>query len=137
VRPATAAALVLVAAAAALAVLGLADADGGSSAPSSTPDRSSSAPATPARHDGEAVWVAQGCGSCHTLAAAGSTGVVGPDLDQTLRGMPAADIRTSIVDPSAVAAAGYGTGTMPEDYASRMSEAELDRLVAFLRRPER
>jgi hypothetical protein len=23
---------------------------------------------------------------------------------------------------------------MPEDYASRMSEAELDRLVAFLRR---
>lgn len=31
---------------------------------------------------GKAVFVKAGCGSCHTLAAAHSTGTVGPDLDQ-------------------------------------------------------
>src|SRR3954469_6864086 len=30
---------------------------------------------------GKAVWDANGCGSCHTLAAAGASGSVGPDLD--------------------------------------------------------
>jgi mono/diheme cytochrome c family protein len=31
---------------------------------------------------GKAVFVKAGCGSCHTLAAAHSTGTVGPNLDQ-------------------------------------------------------
>ena len=31
--------------------------------------------------DGEAVFAAAGCGGCHTLEAAGSTGNVGPNLD--------------------------------------------------------
>jgi mono/diheme cytochrome c family protein len=30
---------------------------------------------------GKAVFEAQGCGSCHTLAAAGSSGTIGPNLD--------------------------------------------------------
>jgi mono/diheme cytochrome c family protein len=30
---------------------------------------------------GKAVFASAGCGSCHTLAAAGSTGNVGPNLD--------------------------------------------------------
>ena len=30
---------------------------------------------------GEAVFKSAGCGSCHTLSAAGSTGNVGPNLD--------------------------------------------------------
>src|SRR5262249_7154363 len=30
---------------------------------------------------GSGVWLAAGCGSCHTLTAAGSTGTKGPDLD--------------------------------------------------------
>ena len=30
---------------------------------------------------GEAVWAEAGCGSCHTLAAAGASGTVGPNLD--------------------------------------------------------
>jgi len=32
--------------------------------------------------DGEAIFKGAGCGGCHTLAAAGSTGTVGPNLDQ-------------------------------------------------------
>ena len=31
---------------------------------------------------GKAVFAANGCASCHTLAAAGATGNVGPNLDQ-------------------------------------------------------
>jgi mono/diheme cytochrome c family protein len=31
---------------------------------------------------GEAVFASAGCGGCHTLKAAGSTGAVGPNLDQ-------------------------------------------------------
>ena len=78
------------------------------------------------------VWAAQGCGSCHTFAPAGATGTLAPDLRQTLRGAPAAVIRRAIVEPSASASPGYGTGMMPEDYARRMSRRELDRLVAFI-----
>lgn len=31
---------------------------------------------------GEEVWTQAGCGSCHTLSAAGSSGAVGPNLDE-------------------------------------------------------
>ena len=31
---------------------------------------------------GKAVFASAGCGSCHTLAAAHSTGTIGPNLDQ-------------------------------------------------------
>ena len=31
---------------------------------------------------GKAVFASQGCGGCHTLAAAGAAGNVGPNLDQ-------------------------------------------------------
>jgi mono/diheme cytochrome c family protein len=94
--------------------------------------------ATVAKADpGLRVWAAQGCGSCHTFAAAGSSGRFGPDLGQTLRGAPRAIIRRAIVDPGAAATPGYGTGMMPEDYARRMSAADLDRLVAFIDRGAR
>ena len=32
--------------------------------------------------DGEQLFTANGCGACHTLAAAGASGNVGPNLDQ-------------------------------------------------------
>jgi mono/diheme cytochrome c family protein len=31
--------------------------------------------------NGETIYASAGCGSCHTLSAAGSTGTVGPNLD--------------------------------------------------------
>ena len=94
----------------------------------------SAAPATAGQTaGGQAVWLAQGCGSCHTLAAVNAHGDIGPDLAATLKGAPASYVRESIVNPNAHAAAGFSTGAMPEDYASRMTPAELDRLVGFLR----
>ena len=77
--------------------------------------------------------MANGCGSCHTFAPASATGQIGPNLAATLKGMPASYIRESIIAPSKVAAAGYGTGMMPEDYAARIPPAELERLVEFIR----
>ena len=59
------------------------------------------------RVDGAAVFEAQGCGSCHTLAAAGSTGETGPDLDGALADRDPGYIEESIVDPAAVVAEGY------------------------------
>jgi mono/diheme cytochrome c family protein len=82
---------------------------------------------------GLAVWVAQGCGSCHTLAAANAHGRFGPDLGSSLAGEPAASIRRSIVAPNAESAAGYSAGMMPDDYGSRIAPRDLGRLVAFLR----
>jgi mono/diheme cytochrome c family protein len=126
VRIATAVAGGLALAAAVMAVLAFTSGgDGGGQ---------SAAPATAGQTaDGKAVWLAQGCGSCHTLAAVNAHGDIGPDLAATLKGAPASYVRESIVNPNAHAAAGYSTGAMPEDYASRMTPAELDRLVGFLR----
>jgi mono/diheme cytochrome c family protein len=37
---------------------------------------------TPSADEGKAVFASANCGSCHTLAAAGTNGTVGPNLDQ-------------------------------------------------------
>jgi mono/diheme cytochrome c family protein len=125
VRPATAAAGLLACAAAAMVVTAFAARDG--------EERPTPAAAPAAAHDGEAVWVANGCGSCHTFAPAGARGQFAPNLAATLKGMPASYIRESIVNPSKVAAAGFSVGMMPEDYGARIPPAELDRLVDYIR----
>ena len=83
------------------------------------------APAAAAPTRGRAVFARMGCGSCHTLAAAGSRGVIGPSLDDALADHTRASLRAKIFDP--------GTGSvMPRDFARRMSSADLDALVGFL-----
>ena len=124
-RPAAIAAGVLVVAAAGMAVAAFAGGD--DEAP---PPRAVATPA-PAP-DGLAVWAREGCGGCHTFAAANSHGPIGPDLGASLRKMPGSYIKESIVAPDAAIAAGYAAGTMPEDYAERISPEDLDRLVAFI-----
>jgi cytochrome c oxidase subunit 2 len=137
VRPATAVAGALVAAAAGMTALALAAGDEGSpaAARTATPARTAAAEesAAPARR-GLAVWVANGCGSCHTFAPANAKGVLGPDLAATLQGTGAAYIRESIVDPSAVAAPNWDAGMMPTDFAKRIPPADLEKLVAFIER---
>ena len=46
--------------------------------------RSARAGAQLERDSGRAIFARMGCGSCHTLAAAGSKGQFGPDLDSRL-----------------------------------------------------
>jgi cytochrome c oxidase subunit II len=73
-----------------------------------------------------------GCGGCHTLADASSSGKTGPDLDQALKGKDVAFIRQSIVDPNAQIAKGFGKGIMPQDFGQTLSKQQLDALVTYL-----
>jgi cytochrome c oxidase subunit 2 len=75
---------------------------------------------------------ATACGSCHTLAAAGATGIVGPNLDKGLKGKTAAFIKQSIVDPNAVITPGYGANIMPANFSKTLSPAQIDALVQYL-----
>jgi cytochrome c oxidase subunit 2 len=74
----------------------------------------------------------QDCGSCHTLAAAGSTGQVGPDLDKVLASLSGEEILQAIVDPNAVITEGYQGDVMPQNFGELFSEAQLDALVQYL-----
>jgi cytochrome c oxidase subunit 2 len=82
--------------------------------------------------NGKAVFEAQGCGGCHALADAGTTGGTGPDLDESLAGQDEAFIEEGIVDPSAEIAEGYQDGIMPPSYGTSLTPAELDSLVKYL-----
>jgi len=85
---------------------------------------------------GQVVWDANGCGSCHTLAAAGATGAVGPNLDTALAtdagDIPLPDfVMESIVDPEKAIATGFSGGIMPATFGS-LSQTDLDNLVALI-----
>ncbi len=81
---------------------------------------------------GAQVFANNGCDACHTLAAAKSGGVTGPDLDAVLPGQSAAMIHRSIVDPNAAIAKGYPPNVMPANYETLISAKELDDLVQYL-----
>lgn len=81
---------------------------------------------------GAQVFADFGCGGCHVLAAAGSTGTTGPDLDKVLPGVSASKIHEDIVDPESIIAAGYPSGVMPSNFGDQMTEQQLKDLVDFL-----
>lgn len=95
------------------------------------------APTTTAAPPGRALFAQQGCGGCHTLSDAGTTGTVGPNLDDALEGRPPSFIRRSIVDPNAFVAKGYPPDVMPQTFGRELSASELSALVAYLARVAR
>jgi mono/diheme cytochrome c family protein len=90
------------------------------------------APPTVPGGPGAQVFANNGCGTCHTLAAAKTGGVLGPDLDEVLPGQSVAMIHKSIVDPNSVLAKGYPANVMPPTYKTSLSPKELEDLVAYL-----
>jgi mono/diheme cytochrome c family protein len=97
-------------------------------------------PAAPAGNAaaGKALFNAQGCAACHTLKAAGSTGTVGPDLDEVAANAQTANrgpldkyVAESITDPGAYVVPGYPNGVMPTNFSSLSAEQVAD-LVAFI-----
>ncbi|HEY7380658.1 MAG TPA: cbb3-type cytochrome c oxidase subunit I [Gaiella sp.] len=70
--------------------------------------------------NGAQVFASAGCGSCHTLAAAGSTGTVGPSLDG--RGLRTALIVDRVTN---------GLRAMPA-FADRLSEQDIADVAAFV-----
>jgi cytochrome c oxidase subunit II len=87
---------------------------------------------------GKAIFVANGCNACHTLAAAGATGTVGPDLDKLSAeaqraGQPLESfVRESIVNPNAYIEPGFPKGTMPQTFGQTIAKPALDTLVQYL-----
>jgi mono/diheme cytochrome c family protein len=82
---------------------------------------------------GAQVFADNGCGGCHTLAAAGSGGVTGPDLDEALTpGTSLAKIHEMIVDPNAEIAPGYPANVMPQNFEQTIPPKELEELVKYL-----
>jgi cytochrome c oxidase subunit 2 len=86
-----------------------------------------------------------GCAQCHTLAAAGATGTVGPNLDQRLKSdcaTPASKkirgatlqqcIMTAITKPYAYLPTGFAAGIMPATFSQTLPPAQIQALVNFL-----
>jgi mono/diheme cytochrome c family protein len=82
---------------------------------------------------GAQVFANNGCGGCHTFAAAESGGVTGPNLDEALTSSDSfAAIEKMIVDPNAEIAKGYPPNVMPQDFGETLTKKELEDLVGFL-----
>jgi mono/diheme cytochrome c family protein len=69
---------------------------------------------------GESVFASAGCGGCHTLAAAGASGNVGPNLDE------AKPDRALVVDRVT-----HGKGVMPS-FEGQLDEQQIEDVAAFV-----
>jgi mono/diheme cytochrome c family protein len=69
---------------------------------------------------GEAIFNEQGCGGCHTLEAAGSSGSIGPDLDES---QPSFELAVDRVT--------NGSGAMPS-FSDKLSEEEINNVAAYV-----
>ena len=70
--------------------------------------------------DGKAVFASAGCGTCHTLADAGTSGTVGPNLDQA---KPSKELAVDRVT--------NGQGGMPP-FKGQLSSAEIEAVAAYV-----
>ncbi len=126
---------------------GAASAPSASSTTTSTAGTGSSAPSTSSAA-GKTVFTQTAsptCGACHTLAAAGATGTVGPNLDTRLKSDCATAsskrirgatlqqcIFTAITSPYKYIPSGYQPGIMPSNFAKTLTGAQIQSLVTFL-----
>jgi mono/diheme cytochrome c family protein len=65
--------------------------------------------------DGAAVFAEAGCGSCHILAAAGASGTIGPNLDES---MPSKELALERVTEGMGAMPSFGDQLSPEQIAA-------------------
>lgn len=78
-------------------------------------------PATPGDpFAGTNVYITASCGSCHALADAGTTGTIGPNLDET---QPSFELTVDRVT--------NGAGAMPA-FAGQLSPLEIDDVAAYV-----
>lgn len=99
---------------------------GGETTPTeTTPTETTPTETTPAGGEGdpaagEEVFATAGCGGCHTLADAGATGNIGPNLDET---KPAADLVITRVT--------NGQGSMPP-FVGQLTEQQIKDVAAYV-----
>jgi mono/diheme cytochrome c family protein len=93
-----------------------------------TPEETTPAETTPAEPGGgggdatagKEVFASAGCGSCHTLADAGATGTVGPNLDEA---KPSEELVVERVT--------NGMGAMPS-FSDQLSEQQIADVAAYV-----
>jgi cytochrome c oxidase subunit 2 len=83
---------------------------------------------------GKTIFTGEGgCGACHTLSDAGTTGTVGPNLTKVhIAREGAGFIKQSIEDPNAKIAPGFPKGVMPQDFKTKLGPQKIDALVKYL-----
>jgi cytochrome c oxidase subunit II len=89
---------------------------------------------------GKAVFLGTaGCSSCHTLAAAGSTGTIGPNLgtrlpvDCKIRHLAIKPcVLEAVTQPYAYIPPGYQSGIMPSTFATMLGPTKLAAVVNFI-----
>lgn len=92
--------------------------------------------------EGKRIFNAAGCGSCHALSDVGTSGTVGPSLDNLAAASPQAElspeeyIKESIVDPKAYVVNGFPRDGMPA-YDDRLSDEQVDAVVDYVTRVTR
>jgi cytochrome c oxidase subunit 2 len=78
-----------------------------------------------------------GCGGCHTIADAGTTGTIGPRLAQVLKGRfhkAPFILRQIVTGGSSYVVPGYPANVMPKTFGSVLTPTELSALVAYLQK---
>jgi mono/diheme cytochrome c family protein len=88
---------------------------------------------------GKSVFSSAGCSACHTFKPAGSTGTVGPNLDDLASyaqqaGEPLGDYTVDAIihPPAKYVPPGFPTNAMPTTFGSSLSDKQIADLVAFL-----
>jgi cbb3-type cytochrome c oxidase subunit III len=72
------------------------------------------------KQSGKTIFMSAGCVSCHTLADAGATGTIGPNLDEAKPSKQLAIERVT-----------NGMGAMPS-FKGQLSEAEIDAVAEYV-----
>jgi mono/diheme cytochrome c family protein len=70
--------------------------------------------------DGKSIFTSAGCGSCHTLADAGTSGTIGPNLDES---MPSVQLAIDRVT--------NGSGQMPS-FSDDLNEAQIRAVAEYV-----
>lgn len=107
----------------------------GSSGSSSSSSSSTTAGAIDAKQlfvAGDSATGAMACGSCHTLAAAGTNSTVGPNLDKIAKDDNAKALTEMIVDPNAEVVEGYQKNVMPQNYTKTLTTAQIATLAKYI-----
>jgi mono/diheme cytochrome c family protein len=88
---------------------------------------------------GKAVFASAGCSACHTLAAAGATGKIGPDLDDVgsyaqKAHEPLGQFLVAAITkpPAPYVPPGFPTNAMPTTFAQSLSAKQIADVVAFV-----
>jgi len=87
---------------------------------------------------GEQIFTPAGCAGCHQFDTAGSTGNIGPSLDDLASAAGDREpgksseeyVRESLTDPSAFLVEGFGDA-MPS-FEGRLTDEQIDALIEYL-----